>query len=183
RISIHGLVHIRTSEIPRQHFNIYFCKMHFQSKCGILKYAFFDILQWYATQVPGSLYSHCIDLHTCSLYFLYQADASCSLRGLLIVVIIIDEFRSRSGFIRKAKRLGYIIIAEHVKKDRLSHSAILIERLVHHIPGCNSPLVSSCNGSNMISEESLNRIRILHVAHKLAKLAVPDERVSIDGDV
>jgi hypothetical protein len=68
-----------------------------------------------------------------------------------------------------------LTLAKHVLEDRGAQRSVLVENLVHDIPGIDLAFVAGGNGSNVILNDRRERGRVGNARHPGRELRVPDD--------
>ncbi len=88
----------------------------------------------------------------------------------------------RVRFMRVFKRFCNVIVPDDFEPLRLAHRAIFIQRLVHHVPAVDFPLVAADHRRDVVVHAlqqgvAIHRFAILIFKNPARRLIVPDQRV------
>ena len=134
-----------------------------------------------ACQCP--LNPHAVDTHPGIFYLLNQRDAARPLGWLLIVVIIVIQFRFGRGLLGQPKGFRHEIIAQVLQENRFAHRPIFVQRFVDDIPRENLAVIPTGDSFDVVRKKRLNRILAVDAPDERRQLTVPDQRMAVDFDV
>jgi hypothetical protein len=99
-------------------------------------------------------------------------------------VIVVVQQRIRVGFMREAERHFNVIFTDHAQPRRIAVAAVVVNRLVDHIPQRNASLIAPDHRVNVIAQDA-NRFFTgeASTCEPTWHTVVPQQRVSVNRHI
>ena len=133
------------------------------------------------------LEAHAVDRHLLRLELLHQVVDGLALGpGVLDVVVVVEQLGRGVGLVGPAEGVGDVVgaVAPRLIEDRLPRRAVLVEGLVHHVPGPDAALVAAGLCLDVLLDGVLDLLvgqrgrRPAVGGYPRRQLAVPDQGVA-----